>query len=122
ASSNVTQYLPKHTPGVTVARRKLEKVACEPPAQWDTLPCSNFSRPAMKSVNRGYLPTLDGWRAIAILAVLLDHATLGAWDEAHSRLLALTRTGANGVSLFFDISGFLICSRLIEEEQLTGGI
>ena len=76
----------------------------------------------MKAVNQGYLPTLDGWRAIAILAVLLDHATLGAWAETHPRLLALTRTGANGVSLFFAISGFLICSRLLEEEQLTGRV
>ena len=76
----------------------------------------------MKAVNQGYLPTLDGWRAIAILAVLLDHATLGAWGESHPKLLALTRTGPNGVSLFFAISGFLICSRLLEEEDLTGRI
>lgn len=68
----------------------------------------------------GYLPTLDGWRAIAIAGVLIDHGTSvlagrGAW-------YSYLRTGPNGVSLFFAISGFLICSRLLEEEQLAGHI
>jgi len=68
----------------------------------------------------GYLPTLDGWRAIAIAAVLLDHGTSAFHPQA--TWYPLLRTGPNGVSLFFAISGFLICSRLLEEEQLTGGI
>jgi len=68
----------------------------------------------------GYLPTLDGWRAIAIAAVLLDHATLGFHRQAG--WYPLLRTGADGVSLFFAISGFLICSRLLEEEQIFGSI
>jgi peptidoglycan/LPS O-acetylase OafA/YrhL len=68
----------------------------------------------------GYLPTLDGWRAIAIAGVLLDHATVEIFrnSSAHSFL----RTGPNGVSVFFAVSGFLICSRLLEEKQLTGTI
>ena len=74
-------------------------------------------RPQFKS---GYLPTLDGWRAIAIAAVLLDHATTGFHQRAS--WYPLFRTGADGVSLFFAISGFLICSRLLEEEQLCGRI
>jgi peptidoglycan/LPS O-acetylase OafA/YrhL len=69
----------------------------------------------------GYLPTLDGWRAIAILAVILDHMA-GRLQAAHPTMFALTRVGPNGVSLFFAISGFLICSRLLEEQNLTGRI
>jgi peptidoglycan/LPS O-acetylase OafA/YrhL len=68
----------------------------------------------------GYLPTLDGWRAIAIAGVLLDHGTEAFFR--HSPWYSFLRTGPNGVSLFFAISGFLICSRLLEEEQLCGRI
>jgi peptidoglycan/LPS O-acetylase OafA/YrhL len=37
-------------------------------------------------------------------------------------LYSITRIGPNGVSLFFAISGFLICSRLIEEDKICGNI
>lgn len=70
--------------------------------------------PTMRS---GYLATLDGWRAIAIAGVLLDHATVSL---SHASEYTFLRTGPNGVSLFFAVSGFLICTRLLEEEQLTG--
>jgi peptidoglycan/LPS O-acetylase OafA/YrhL len=68
----------------------------------------------------GYLPTLDGWRTIAIGAVLFDHGTASLFRR--SAWYSFLRTGPNGVSLFFAISGFLICSRLLEEEQLFGRI
>jgi peptidoglycan/LPS O-acetylase OafA/YrhL len=71
-------------------------------------------------IRLGYLPTLDGWRAVAIAGVLLDHATSGFHRQAN--WYPLLRTGPNGVSLFFAISGFLICSRLLEEGQLFGTI
>jgi peptidoglycan/LPS O-acetylase OafA/YrhL len=74
------------------------------------------------ATKQGYLPTLDGWRAIAITAVTLDHVVAFRFGTAHPILFALTRTGPNGVSLFFAISGFLICSRLLEEEDATGKI
>ncbi|HUM04492.1 MAG TPA: acyltransferase [Terriglobales bacterium] len=77
----------------------------------------------MPSASRtGYLPTLDGWRAIAILAVLLDHVV--GYSSLHQVpvLRAVSRTGPNGVSLFFAISGFLICSRLLEEQNAFGRI
>lgn len=76
----------------------------------------------MSDAKQGYLPTLDGWRAIAIVAVLLDHTIVSHFAHSNTRLVTLTRIGPNGVSLFFAISGFLICSRLIEEETLTGKI
>jgi peptidoglycan/LPS O-acetylase OafA/YrhL len=67
-----------------------------------------------KPFKRGYLPTLDGWRCLAIIAVLIDHVTLSFPALQHKSLL---RLGPNGVSLFFAISGFLICSRLLEEQR-----
>ncbi len=80
------------------------------------------SVPQMKlaRLRSGYLPTLDGWRAIAIAAVLLDHGTEMFFRR--SSWYSYLRTGPNGVSLFFAISGFLICSRLLEEGQLCGRI
>src|SRR5271165_235764 len=81
---------------------------------------SSPRQPKGSTFRSGYLPTLDGWRAIAIAAVLLDHAGSGFHRQASWH--PLLQTGADGVSLFFAISGFLICSRLLEEEQLVGRI
>jgi peptidoglycan/LPS O-acetylase OafA/YrhL len=69
----------------------------------------------------GYLPTLDGWRAIAIGMVMITHATdalfaPGAPHDAPT-WYGLTRHGALGVDVFFGISGFLITSRLLEEHE-----
>jgi peptidoglycan/LPS O-acetylase OafA/YrhL len=75
-----------------------------------------------KAPKTGYLPTLDGWRAIAILAVLLDHTAEYSSLRQYPRLMAFTHTGPNGVSLFFAISGFLICSRLLEEYRAFGHV
>lgn len=76
---------------------------------------------AISKASQGYLYTLDGWRAVAILAVLVDHVATYEFSS-HSTLLSFTRVGANGVSLFFAISGFLICSRLLEEQAMFGRI
>jgi peptidoglycan/LPS O-acetylase OafA/YrhL len=74
----------------------------------------------MTKAVRGYLPTLDGWRAIAVLCVILFHDSLHsygvlstAWFHEH---------GSFGVDIFFGISGLLICSRLLEEEDKYGRI
>lgn len=76
----------------------------------------------LAQIKQGYLPTLDGWRAIAILAVIVDHVFGYSFQTRLPLLFALTRIGPNGVSLFFAISGFLICSRLLEEQASTGRI
>jgi peptidoglycan/LPS O-acetylase OafA/YrhL len=67
-----------------------------------------------------YLPTLDGWRAIAILIVLFDHGPtihVGPLNTFHFHFL-----GQFGVQIFFALSGLLICSRLLDEERLTGNV
>src|SRR5437899_6434526 len=63
----------------------------------------------------GYRPELDGFRAIAILAVMLFHSD--KWlPGVH------VDGGAVGVDLFFVLSGFLITSLLLEERQNAGSI
>ena len=65
---------------------------------------------------RRYFGSLDGLRAIAILAVIWHH---GPGQAAGWRLL---RSGHQGVQLFFAISGFLITTLLLRELESTGGI
>jgi peptidoglycan/LPS O-acetylase OafA/YrhL len=82
-----------------------------------------MSDTAPTSTLKGYIPTLDGWRAIAILGVMASHA-------GHSYSAALGREsvfdrfalGTHGVNLFFAISGLLITSRLLEEWDSSGSI
>ena len=63
----------------------------------------------MATSPRGYLPTLDGWRAIAIVGVLIDHGVTTLFGSAgylpNVRLLSYAFRGALGVPIFFAISG-----------------
>jgi peptidoglycan/LPS O-acetylase OafA/YrhL len=73
-----------------------------------------------------YRPTLDGWRAIAILMVIVSHAGGGLFlvggRYANPALYTVCTYGRFGVDLFFGISGLLICGRLLDEIRKTGGI
>jgi peptidoglycan/LPS O-acetylase OafA/YrhL len=67
--------------------------------------------PTKPSASRlGYRPELDGLRGVAILLVVLIHAT--GWP----------RGGLLGVDIFFTLSGFLITTLLLEEWQAYGSI
>src|SRR5438309_1226291 len=66
------------------------------------------------------IPSLDGWRAIAVFSVIAYH------DQVH-HIGILSNSlwheyGRLGVDLFFAISGMLICTRLLEEEAALGQI
>ena len=58
---------------------------------------------------RHYIPTLDGWRAVAISIVVIAHALHYAW-------------AVQGVDVFFAISGYLICTNLLVERERKGDI
>jgi peptidoglycan/LPS O-acetylase OafA/YrhL len=72
------------------------------------------------AAKQGYIPTLDGWRAIAILLVIADHALVQFLPR--SPFLERYRFGQHGVNLFFALSGFLITTRLLNEKSQTGSI
>src|SRR4051794_29594603 len=63
----------------------------------------------------GRLPTLDGWRCVAVVMVIAYH---GGWAR-FSRFLLV---GDLGVSIFFALSGLLICNRLLVEYAQAGRI
>ena len=58
----------------------------------------------------GYMPALDGVRAIAVSAVLVYHGNLG-WFSG----------GFLGVDVFFVLSGYLITSVLLDARRANGG-
>lgn len=73
------------------------------------------------STNRQDIPTLDGWRAVAVLMVTAFHASRTIWGDRPD-ILAITQLGALGVDVFFGLSGLLITKLLLEERDRTGGI
>lgn len=64
-----------------------------------------------------YLPTLDGWRAVAITMVLICHGSQSFGAPALRDYF-----GVPGVDVFFGLSGFLITTLLLKEEAKTGSI
>lgn len=73
-----------------------------------------------QSKSSGYIPTLDGWRAIAVFSVIAYHDHLYRVGRLSDSILH--SYGYLGVDLFFAISGLLICTRLLEEEEVHGKI
>jgi peptidoglycan/LPS O-acetylase OafA/YrhL len=64
-----------------------------------------------------FIPTLDGWRAVAIGAVIVCHLAVIYTENS-----VFIHLGAQGVALFFAISGFLITTRLLIEHERSGTI
>jgi peptidoglycan/LPS O-acetylase OafA/YrhL len=60
----------------------------------------------------GYRPDLDGLRAVAVLLVIVSHAS---WPVPNG-------AGTVGVTAFFVLSGYLITSLLVAEQARRGGI
>jgi peptidoglycan/LPS O-acetylase OafA/YrhL len=65
----------------------------------------------MQPTSHPRIAALDGLRGLAVAAVLAYHAGF-AWAGG----------GFLGVSLFFTLSGYLICSLLVEERAATGTV
>lgn len=68
----------------------------------------------MKSSPYNYIPTLDGWRAVAILLVLFEHGSFLTFGR-----VGWTSLGGHGVEIFFVISGYLITGKLLEDGSLS---
>ncbi|MGB8539671.1 MAG: acyltransferase [Acidobacteriaceae bacterium] len=73
------------------------------------------------SRDKKYLPTLDGWRGIAVLGVILYHGREGFFG-GYSWFIRLAAHCYIGVDIFFAISGFLICGLLLREYEETRDI
>ncbi len=67
-----------------------------------------------------YIPTLDGWRAVAIVAVMASHSQQILEDREGVAGQAVLHFLGLGVDLFFAISGFLITRLLVEECNRSG--
>lgn len=71
-----------------------------------------------------YIPTLDGWRAIAILWVMLLHSKEELFPDGGNLFFRAMRpialSGTAGVDIFFGLSGFLISSKMIAERSRSG--
>lgn len=80
-----------------------------------------FSTPDF--LDKAYLPSLDGWRAVAIIIVILGHAKLTVSPTSLYYKFAETFIYAElGVKIFFVLSGFLITTLLIKEFIKNGKI
>jgi peptidoglycan/LPS O-acetylase OafA/YrhL len=63
------------------------------------------------STDSKYIPTLDGWRALAILMVLAQHSAISAGRN----IPVIDHLGPHGVGIFFVLSGYLITTRLLKD-------
>ena len=61
------------------------------------------------SVKSGYRPEIDGLRAFAVIAVIINHFNK-----------EILPNGYLGVDIFFVISGYLISSIILKELVITG--
>src|SRR5579863_1674550 len=75
--------------------------------------CGNFPCYTFRQImNR--IPTLDGWRGIAILMVLAAHLQTSLLRGLYGGFRWLD-LGQHGVTLFFVLSGYLITTRLLSK-------
>ena len=82
---------------------------------------SQGTRGHVQSNSKTYFATLDGWRALSVIAVILFHGRFGFFSD-DSFMWRIAAHGEIGVEVFFAISGFLISSLLLQEFHRTGRI
>lgn len=69
------------------------------------------------------IPSLDGLRALSILLVIVGHAYRTKFHEGpHSPFWLMTGNASLGVSIFFVISGYLITTLVLKENDRWGKI
>jgi peptidoglycan/LPS O-acetylase OafA/YrhL len=66
------------------------------------------------------IPTLDGWRGIAVLLVMVSHFEAGYFFQ-HNWGGTVLNTGQHGVQIFFVLSGYLITANLLQEDKIHLG-
>lgn len=79
-------------------------------------------QPPISCALTGRIPSLDGLRAISIIAVTVSHMVPRADPNVPRWTDFLRKLGSAGVDFFFVISGFLITHLLIREWKATGGV
>jgi len=75
----------------------------------------------VEAIQSQRIPSLDGLRAVAILLVIALHISQ-RFPSADHRSLTHLALSADGVGIFFVLSGFLITSLLLREYEATGRI
>jgi peptidoglycan/LPS O-acetylase OafA/YrhL len=67
--------------------------------------------------------SLDGWRALGAVLVLVSHAPFTAgFPQRYAYALTTVFDGELGVRVFFVLSGFLITYLLVQEADATGSV
>lgn len=71
---------------------------------------------------RNYIPTLDGWRAIAVCLVMGAHSVPMMRNGGYSLAASFFNHAGYGVDIFFGLSGFLISTLLLDERERSGTV
>ena len=93
-------------------------------AGMEIAPAHRTDRPQQLG-DRGYIPTLDGWRAIAVMLVIGAHCVGMLHNNGSAAAVMAARFFSHagyGVDIFFALSGFLITSLLLAEREKSGRI
>ncbi len=103
-------------PGVHNSKGNHEKMQQAPRQTIEADPRDSETEPE----NRRYIPSLDGLRALSVLAVILGHTRAEFLDRIPFNVSF--RNGDSGVAVFLVISGFLITHLLLKELRREGHI
>ena len=90
-------------------------IAERPDSQRPDSQQSGSQRPGLKP--KGYIPTLDGLRGIAVLLVMWEHIPLGLGGRLEGLARLWVQPGYLGVDIFFVLSGFLITRILLVDKD-----